>query len=176
MRVLWCITGGEYLLAESASILEGLDDVTVIFSAAGEEVSRMYGQYERIVKAASEVVLERKQGRSTPALMSLNSYDLVIVAPCTGNTVAKVVHGIGDSVVSNVVCQALKSGIRVIVLPTDSTRNVTGKSLSGRDVHLKCRAVDLENVKKLKKEVKVVRSAQELAAVLSKIEQKTTSL
>jgi flavoprotein len=166
MRILWCITGGEHLLAECVGLIEGLGDVTVVFSAAGQEVAGMYGFLDRIKAAAREVVAEGGQGRCAPIIMSLRSYEKVVVAPCTANTAAKVAHGIADSIVSNIVSQALKVRVEVVVLPTDSSKEITGKTVGGGDIRIRCRDVDIRNVRKLKDEMKVVYTPEELAGAL----------
>lgn len=163
---MWCITGGEYMLAECVDILDGLGDVTVVLSAAGEEVAGMYGLLDRIREAAAEVVVEREQGSCAPLIMGLRSYGRVVVAPCTANTVAKIASGIADSLVSNVVSQALKVGVEVIVLPTDAVGEVKGKTAGGKDIEIRCRDVDIRNVERIRGEVRVVYSPGELADAL----------
>jgi dihydromethanopterin reductase (acceptor) len=64
---------------------------------------------------------ERDQGSSFPIAGSLllHQYDVLIVAPATSNTVAKIAHGISDSLVTTMVAHALKSHLPVGVMPTD---------------------------------------------------------
>ncbi|MFH0862953.1 MAG: flavoprotein [Candidatus Altiarchaeota archaeon] len=162
MRVLWCVCGAEYFLEESVSVLEGLGDVTVVLSSAAQEVASMYLLLERIKAAAKETVYESRHGDSSTLIMRLGRFDKVVVAPCSGNTAAKLAHGIADSLVTNVVSQALKGGVSVVILPTDAAKTVTGKTVSGGKITLTCRRVDLENVRKLRREVKVVKNAEEL--------------
>ncbi len=164
MAVLWCVTGGEWMLEECVSLMESLDDVTVAFSGAGGEVGRMYGLHGRITDAA-ETVVEGRMACS-PIVMKLRGYDRVVVAPCTANTVAKIVHGVADSLVTNIVSQALKMGVDVVVLPTDAAEKVKGRTVDGREFELACRKVDLDNVKKLAAEVKVAYTVDELAGLL----------
>jgi flavoprotein len=92
---------------------------------------------------------------------------VVVVAPCSANTAAKIALGIADSLVTNIVSQALKSCVKVVVLPTDAEPEVTGKTVSGKDVRIRCRRVDLENVERLKQEMVVVRNKTELEKALS---------
>lgn len=98
--------------------------IAVAFSKAGFEVSQMYGFFSKIKKNSIEIILEEEQGASSPAIGRIpkKEYDLVIVAPCTANTTAKIAYGIADSLVSNIVAQALKSRIPVYILPTDAKR------------------------------------------------------
>jgi len=121
-KTLWCITGAGHLLQECSEVMEkSQDEVTVAFSSAGEEVARMYDLFERIKKISVESILEREQGASFPICgrMAKGDYDRLLVAPCTANTVAKVVHGIADSLASNLIAQAQKSRIPIFILPTD---------------------------------------------------------
>ncbi|MBU4201617.1 MAG: hypothetical protein L6243_06400 [Candidatus Altiarchaeales archaeon] len=122
MRILWCITGAGHLLQECVEVIEkSQDEVTVALSSAGEEVARTYGLFDRIKKVAVETILESEQGSSYPVSgrMAKKEYDVLVVAPCTANTVAKTVHGIADSLASNLVAQAQKSEIPIVILPTD---------------------------------------------------------
>jgi len=122
MKILWCITGAGHFLQECTDIMERSQDVTVAFSSAGEEVARMYGLFDRIKKISVETIIESEQGASFPMCgrMVKGEYDRLLVAPCTANTVAKAVNGIADSLVSNLIAQAQKSGIPAVILPTDS--------------------------------------------------------
>ena len=166
MKVLWCICGGEYLMEEAVSVLEGLDDVTVVFSAAAEEVASMYRLKERAESAAKETIFEHRQGKSSPIVMRLGRFDMVVVAPCTANTCAKIVLGVADSLVSNIVSQAIKAGMPVIALPTDASRVVEGRTISGRKIKIRCRKVDLDNAKRLSREVRVVKNQAQLRKAL----------
>jgi flavoprotein len=162
MRILWCITGGEDGLSDVTGVLPKLKGVTVVFSTAGEEVAKIYGLYDKLVKNAADVVCERQHGSSAPLVMKIFSYDLVVVAPATANTVAKVAHGIADSLVSNVVSQAIKAGIVVRMMPTDGVKNITGKTIIGKRITLTARDVDLENIEKIKGEVRIVYKVADL--------------
>lgn len=127
MKILWCITGAGQFLYDVCDFIEnskGKDKITLAFSKAGLEVSQMYGLFSRIKKNSVDTILEETQGASYPAIGRLpkKEYDFVIVAPCTANTTAKIAYGLADSLVSNIVAQALKSGIPVYILPTDAEK------------------------------------------------------
>jgi len=66
-------------------------------------------------------VLYRDERFSFPITgrLSLGRYDLLIVSPATANTVAKIVHGIADTLVTNAVAQAGKGKVRTIIVPVD---------------------------------------------------------
>ncbi len=124
MNLLWCVTGAGHLLLETSALMQRTHrehEVTVALSGAGSEVVRMYGLREVIAREFGDVVSEQEQGYSSPLVgrLAKHEYDLLIVAPCTANTVAKIVRGIADSLITNLVAQAVKSGVPVYVVPTD---------------------------------------------------------
>lgn len=127
MDILWCVTGGGQFLEgvyKSMRKLAEKNRVTVAFSSAGYEVVQMYGLLEMIEENFSEIVLEEEQGASSPIVgrFSKKEYGGVVVAPCTANTIAKVVNGIADSLITNIVAQAGKCKIPVFILPTDAKK------------------------------------------------------
>jgi flavoprotein len=73
------------------------------------------------------------------------------VAPATGNTVAKIVNGIADTLITNAVSQAMKGGIQVIILPVDQKSGIVKTILpNGKEKDLHMRDIDIENAKKLR--------------------------
>ncbi len=128
MRIGWAITGAGHLLDESVTIMEKLaknNEITVFLSNAGEEVLKMYGLFERVANITGgyykELALDSDQSFSFPisGRLSLGKYDLLIVSPTTSNTVAKIVHGISDTLVTNSVAQAGKGGVKTLIVPVD---------------------------------------------------------
>lgn len=129
MRIAWAFTGAGHLLLESVEALEEMvsrgHEVTILLSGAAEEVLRMYGLFERVRKLSGgyyrELVLESDEGYSFPITgrLSMGRYDLLVVSPVTSNTVAKIVHGIADTLVTNAVAQAGKGGVAVYCVPVD---------------------------------------------------------
>ncbi len=47
------------------------------------------------------------------------TYRALIVSPASANTVAKVVFGVSDSLVTNAIAQAEKGGVPIVIVPTD---------------------------------------------------------
>ncbi len=128
MKIGFGITGAGHLLLESVELLEKLTqehDVTVLLSAAGEEVIKMYGLFERVKKLNNgyynELILEKDQKFSYPITgrFSLGKYDLLIITPTTSNTIGKIVNGIADSLITNAVAQAGKGHVKTIIVPVD---------------------------------------------------------
>lgn len=128
MKIGFGITGAGHLLLESVELLEKLmtkHDVTVLLSAAGEEVLKMYGLFERVEMITggyyNELVQEKDQKFSYPLTgrFSLGKYDLFIVSPATSNTIGKIVNGIADSLITNAVAQSGKGGVKTVIVPVD---------------------------------------------------------
>lgn len=130
MKIAWAFTGAGHMLLESVEVLEEIaakdeNQVTVLLSGAGEEVLKMYGLFGRVKSLTGgyyqELILEKDQMWSYPisGRFSLGRYDLLIVSPTTSNTIAKLVHGIADSLVTNAVAQAGKGHVRTLLVPVD---------------------------------------------------------
>jgi len=128
MKIGFGITGAGHLLLESVELLERLmtkHDVTVLLSAAGEEVLKMYGLFERVEMITggyyNELVQEKDQKFSYPITgrFSLGKYDLLIVSPATSNTIGKIVNGIADTLITNAVAQSGKGRVKTIIIPVD---------------------------------------------------------
>lgn len=129
MNIAWGITGAGHLLKESYDAMSELaqkHQITTFVSRAGEEVLRMYGLLDKLAVISSgeylrEIIFEREAGASAPKAgrFLLGKYDVLIVSPATSNTVAKIVHGIADSLITNVVAQANKSRGPVYIVPVD---------------------------------------------------------
>jgi dihydromethanopterin reductase (acceptor) len=128
MKIAWAFTGAGHLLLESVEMLEEVvqeHQVTVLLSGAGEEVLKMYGLYNRVKNVTGgyyhELVNERDQRWSYPisGRFSLGRYDSLIVSPTTSNTIAKLVNGIADSLVTNAVAQAGKGRVKTLMVPVD---------------------------------------------------------
>jgi len=128
MKIAWGITGAGHLLLESVEVLESIaqkHEVTILISKAGEEVLKMYGLFERVKKFSGgyyrELALEKDQESSFPITgrLSMGRYDLLVVSPTTSNTIAKVVYGIADSLITNAVAQAGKGKVKTYIIPVD---------------------------------------------------------
>jgi len=130
--IAWGITGAGHLLTESYEVFKEIKlkhrDVRIntFISSAGEEVLRMYGLGNKLVKLSGgdyleEIFIESEQGKSAPKAgrFLLGKYDALFVTPATSNTVSKIAHGIADTLITNAVAQAVKGGVPVYVVPVD---------------------------------------------------------
>ncbi|TFG11509.1 archaeoflavoprotein AfpA [Candidatus Thorarchaeota archaeon] len=153
-RILWAITGsGDKLkeILEVAAVLNEIEsmDVSCIISLAGVEVIQWYGLTERIHEVFNDVMVEKSANNPFVAgPLQVGHYDLLIVAPLTANSAAKIAHGIADTLVTNAVAQTLKGGYTPIILfPVDQVLgNIDTIDPGGRIIRIRPRKVDVDNV------------------------------
>ena len=167
-RIAWAITGAGHLLTEIADRLLRRDDVDIFLSRAAEEVVRMYGLKDRLYGRGAPVHRETLSSSPMVARFARGVYQVLIVAPGTSNSVAKFVHGISDSLVTNLFAQAGKSRVPIIVLPTDLAPEMISTGPHGDLIMVYPRSVDLENTDKLRRMtgVTVVASIEEIERCL----------
>jgi dihydromethanopterin reductase (acceptor) len=148
-RIAWAITGAGHTLEECIDALLRHERVDVFLSLAAEEVLQMYNLHKRI--NVPDLLIYRETQASSPqvARFSGGAYCVLIVAPATSNSVAKFVHGISDSLVTNLFAQAGKSKVPVIVYPTDLRPALNSVSPHGEPIEVFPRPIDLENTGKL---------------------------
>ena len=167
-RIAWAITGAGHLLAESAEHLLRRGNVDIFLSRAAEEVVRMYQLKDRIYNHGAKVYRETTSSSPLVARFSRGTYRILVVAPGTSNSVAKFVHGISDSLVTNLFAQAGKSRVPIIVLPTDLAPEMDSVGPHGDLIKVYPRPIDLENTEKLGRfpGVTVVSSVEEVERCL----------
>jgi dihydromethanopterin reductase (acceptor) len=135
LHIAWGITGAGHFLRESYRVMEELKkdghSITTFISGAAEEVTRMYGLFDSTSKISdgsylNEIYLDSRQGSSFPKIGRFNvgRYDVFILTPATSNTVAKIVYGIADTLVTNCAAQAMKGGVPVLIVPVDRESGV----------------------------------------------------
>jgi archaeoflavoprotein AfpA len=84
--------------------------------------------------------------------LQMGHYDFLLIAPATANTVAKIVYGIADTLVTNTVSQTAKGKTPIFIMPVDQKRGTVKTSApSGRAFELTMREVDITNSEKLAK-------------------------
>lgn len=135
-KVAWGITGAGHYLLESHDAVEELLKkgvlVDLFYSKGGEEVSSMYGIfdkrgfYQRIkdkdyAKNLQGVIRGSAEGHSFPSTghLSLGYYNFAVISPATANTVTKLLFSFADTLVTSMASQAIKGNTSVIVVPTD---------------------------------------------------------
>ena len=120
---MWGITGTGYVLKESIDLMKFLQeqfgtqiDITVMLSKEGAVVVKWYKQWNYLIDVVKRVRVEKTANNPFFAgPLQLGDYDFFVVCPVSANTVAKIVCGIADTLITNCVAQAVKGGITVTV-------------------------------------------------------------
>ena len=157
MKIMWAMTGSGDRIHEILDMMKQLNDkpslrLTVVLSRSAVQVLRWYNLLEELRRSFEKPYLEADA--NSPFLagpLQLGKYDLLVVAPLTANSAAKIAHGIADTLVTNCVAQTLKGPTPVLLYPVDQKPGrVTTFGPKGEKVDVHVREVDLGNVEKLK--------------------------
>ncbi|MFW9866923.1 MAG: flavoprotein [Candidatus Thorarchaeota archaeon] len=155
---MWGITGTGYLLDECIDLMQGLQeeyevDLTVILSKEGAAVVKWYKKWISLTEAVKRVKVEK-----TPNIpfyagpLQIGKYDLFLVCPVSANSVAKIVYGIADTLITNCIAQAIKGGMKVHIFPSDQDLEpIVTTRPDGSPLVLKIRDIEMENIERLKK-------------------------
>ncbi|MBD3214483.1 MAG: archaeoflavoprotein AfpA [Candidatus Lokiarchaeota archaeon] len=158
LKFVWGITGTGYLLEESIDFMKELKEnydaeITVMLSKEGAVVVKWYKQWDYLNEVIKSVKVENTP--NNPFLagpLQIGKYDFLLVCPVSANSVAKIVYGIADTLITNCVAQTIKGAVPVYLLPSDQHKEpiVTTKP-DGSPLVLKIRDIEMENVEKLRK-------------------------
>lgn len=163
-RLAWALTGSGHYLKESLDIISRLPDVDLFLSKAAAEILQQYGYTHNVGR-----VFHDKTASSVPVEFFYQGvYHTVVLAPTSSNTVAKMVCGISDNLVTNIFAQAGKCRIPTIVFACDTAPELESDAPREHVVKVFPRRIDLDNMEKLKgfEETKVVADMQELEAAI----------
>jgi archaeoflavoprotein AfpA len=175
LKVVWGITGSGDQMPETVAAMmavrESLDvEITAALSLAGQKVVRWY-KLMNDVESLSKAVLIEKDANSPFIVgkLQVGLFDCFLVAPATANSVAKIAHGIADTMITNAVAQTAKTTTPIFVLPVDQREGTTVTTRPGGErLELRIRAVDIENSRKLAtmEGITVLAGPQDIAAAL----------
>ncbi|MEO0236404.1 MAG: flavoprotein, partial [candidate division WOR-3 bacterium] len=94
MKIAWCITGAEMHLYEVIELIQNLgpEHVDIFLSKSAKEILSRY----KLLEGFSNFKVYEDTETNVFQVRKLFSgrYDIIIVAPCTTNTIAKMAHGI----------------------------------------------------------------------------------
>ncbi|HEY8354621.1 MAG TPA: flavoprotein [Methylophilaceae bacterium] len=163
-RLAWALTGSGHYLRECLDIINGLEQVDLFLSRAAAEILQQYGYKHNVGR-----VFQDKTASSVPVeLFYHGRYHTLVIAPATSNTVAKMVAGISDNLVTNLYAQAGKTRVPSIVFACDTEPELESEAPRQNIVKVYPRRIDLQNMETLKtfEETTVVRDMQELHAAI----------
>jgi dihydromethanopterin reductase (acceptor) len=147
-RWAWVLTGSGHFFTESFALIHQLEHCDVFVSKAANEVLRMYKL--KLDFPQTTRVLHDKTASAIPVGEFYHGvYHTVVVAPASSNTVAKCVHGISDTLATNVFAQAGKCRVPAIVFACDTAPELETMAPHGL-VKVYPRRIDLENTNLLK--------------------------
>ncbi|HII03035.1 TPA: archaeoflavoprotein AfpA [Methanosarcinaceae archaeon] len=155
-RIAWAITGSGDQMIETYNTMVDLKKRTgvetmVFLSKEGETVMKWYHLWDKIQRDFPN--FKTDAGPNSPFIagpLQMGYYDFLLVAPATANTVAKIVHGIADTLVTNAVSQTAKGSTPIYILPVDQKRGTVKTSApTGRTFELTMREIDVTNSEKL---------------------------
>jgi flavoprotein len=161
-RLAWAITGSGHYLRECLDIMHTLHDVDLFLSKAAAEVLQQYGY-----KHTAGKVYQDKTASSVPVeLFYQGHYHSLVIAPVTSNTIAKMVCGISDNLVTNLYAQAGKTLIPSIIFACDTAPELESDAPRDNVVKVYPRKIDLENIARIKtfEATTVVEDMQALSA------------
>ena len=169
-RIAWGITGAGHFLSSCVKLLESFKQADVFFSAAGLEVVRFYELYDQIRDSSRELFFENDASSLPVTRLYKGAYDLAVIAPATSNSIAKMVLGISDSLVTNLFAHAGKCQVPIVVLPCDTAGDIKSVTHKGEQVSVHIRPVDRDNAKALSQwqGVTLVYNPTQLGEVLSR--------
>ena len=179
------ITGTGYMIKDTIDIMKDLQDefgedinITVMLSKEGAAVVKWYKQWLYLTETVKKVHIEKTSNIPFFAgALQIGKYDMFICSPVSANSVAKIVYGIADTLITNSVAQAIKGGVTVHIFPSDQDFEpiVTSKP-NGEPLVLKIRDIEIENIEKLKKMegIYVIKNFSEIKKlILDKIKEKS---
>jgi archaeoflavoprotein AfpA len=178
-KIAWGITGSGDRLIETVEVLTKIKeeykdefDIRVYVSKAGDQVLKYYGLFKQMNMDFDRVWVEINA--NAPFLagqIQLGSFEFMLIAPATSNTVAKISLRLADSLLTNAAVMAQKANVPVYIMPSDIEEGTTITQLpDGRDLELTIRKEDVEHVKKVgsMENTHILNSPEEIYEVFKK--------
>ncbi len=128
-------------------------EITALVSRNGVIVLKWYELWKELKTEFKRVMVEK--GPNQPFMagkLQAGYYDTLFVTPTSANTVAKIAHGIADSLITNCVAQSCKGQTPVYLYPVDQRQgSLQTTTPGGKVVNIRTRKVDLDNVDKIRR-------------------------
>lgn len=145
-QIAWGVTGAGHYLSSCISLILNLQKADVFLSKAGKEVLQYYGWLEQLSSSGHSLIEDNGASSMPVTGLYTGKYDLVVIAPVTSNSIAKMAHGIADNLITNLFAHAGKCRIPTILLPCDSSGDVLSVTPKGEQVSVYIRQIDRDNI------------------------------
>ena len=143
-RIAWALTGSGHYLDECLALAARIEHLDFFLSRAAAEVLTMYGHSLDALRGRRRVFRDNTASAAPVSLFYQGHYRMLVIAPATSNTVAKLVYGVSDTLVSNIYAQAGKCRIPSVVFACDTAPELVSRAPRG-EVPVYPRRIDLEN-------------------------------
>ncbi len=175
-KIAWGITGAGDKIAEILEVMKDLKkqsedvvEIDVYVSKAADTVLKFYRLEDELKRNFPKVQVELNSNSPfLAAWMQMRKYEFLLIAPATSNTVAKIVNGIGDTLITNSAIMSLKAFVPVYILPTDFKESIVYTKLpNGKEMKLRVRKEEADQVRKLEsmEDVHVLENLQKMREV-----------
>ena len=157
-KVAWGITGAGDKIQEIIETMKDLKkqsedilEIDVYISKAGETMLKFYRLDEELKNNFTKVTVEMNSNAPFLAgMVQSGKYEFLLIMPASSNTVAKLVNGIGDTMLTNSALMSLKAFVPVWVMPVDFKESVVYTKLpNGKEMKLRVRKEEADQVRKL---------------------------
>ena len=157
-KVAWGITGAGDKIQEIIETMKDLKEqsedileIDVYVSKAGETMLKFYHLDEELKNNFAKVVVEMNSNSPFLAgMVQSGKYEFLLIMPASSNTVAKLVNGIGDTLLTNSALMSLKAFVPVWVMPVDFKESIVSTKLpNGKEMKLRVRKEEADQVRKL---------------------------
>ncbi len=157
-KIAWGITGAGDKIAEIVEVMkefkkqsEGKVEVDVYISKAADTMLKFYRLEEEIKANFPKVMVEvNANSPFLAAWLQSGKYEFLLIAPCSSNSVAKIVNSISDTMLTNAALMGLKAFQQIYLLPTDFREGVVSTKLpNGKELKLRVRKEEADQVRKL---------------------------
>jgi archaeoflavoprotein AfpA len=181
VRIAWGITGCGDKIEEIAALMVELKrkynlNVDIYTSKNAKLVVKWYKLWDMLEDEFYDIRTEVDS--NSPFLvgkLQTGHYDMLLVAPVTANSTAKIANGIADTLLTNAVSQAAKAHVPIYLFPPDNKPGELETILpGGKKLTLYIRDIDVENVNKIKKmeSITVLDSVQEIRKTIEEVVKK----
>jgi len=157
-KVAWGITGAGDKIQEIIETMKDLKkqsedilEIDVYISKAGETMLKFYRLDEELKNNFTKVTVELNSNAPFLAgMVQSGKYEFLLIMPASSNTVAKLVNGIGDTLLTNSALMSLKAFVPVWVMPVDFKESIVYTKLpNGKEMKLRVRKEEADQVRKL---------------------------